>query len=51
MNILSIDASTKSSGWALYKHNKLQKYGCIKSASSDLFKRIHIMVDEIRKIL
>ena len=51
MNILSIDASTKSTGIALYKHNKLQKYDCIKASSSDLFNRIKVMVDAIEKQL
>lgn len=51
MNILSIDASTKSTGYALYKHNKLITYDCIKSTSPDLFNRINKMVIEIQNIL
>ena len=51
MNILAIDASTKSSGWAVYKENNLSDYGCITSSSADLFKRIHIMVDSIQEIV
>lgn len=47
MTILSIDASTKSSGWAVYEGTQLKNYGCITSSSTDLFKRIHKMVDEI----
>ena len=47
MAILSIDASTKSSGWAIYENSSLKSYGCITSSSTDLFKRIHKMVDEI----
>lgn len=47
MAILSIDASTKSSGWAIYEGTQLKNYGCITSSSTDLFKRIHKMVDEI----
>ena len=47
MTILSIDASTKSSGWAIYEGTQLKNYGCITSSSTDLFKRIHKMVDEI----
>lgn len=47
MTILSIDASTKSSGWAIYEGTQLKDYGCITSSSTDLFKRIHKMVDEI----
>ena len=51
MNIISIDASTKSSGIAIYKHNKLQSYTCITSTSSDLFTRIKVMTDGIRDLL
>ena len=51
MNIIAIDASTKSSGIAVYKHNKLTKYDCITSNSTDLFKRIKVMVDGIKDII
>lgn len=51
MNLIAIDASTKSSGLALYKHNKLQKYDCITATSSDLFNRIKVMVEGIKKYL
>ena len=51
MNILSLDASTKSTGYAIYKHNKLVLYDCITSTSNDLFDRIKVMVKEIDKIL
>lgn len=51
MNILGLDASTKSSGWAVYEDMKLKTYGCITSSSTDLFKRIHKMVDEINVII
>ena len=47
MNILSLDASTKSTGYAIYEGKTLKKYGCITSSSTDLFKRIHKMVDAI----
>lgn len=51
MNILSIDASSKSSGIAIYKHNKLTNYTCITSSSNDLFTRIKVMVEGIKQIL
>ncbi len=51
MNILAIDASTKSSGWAVFEDTRLLDYGCIQSASADLIKRIYIMKDGIEKIL
>ncbi len=51
MNIIAIDASSKSSGVAIYKHNKLQKYDCITASSSDLFNRIKVMVKAIGQYL
>ena len=51
MNILAIDASTKSSGWAIFEDARLLGYGCIQSASADLIKRIYVMKDGIEKIL
>ncbi len=47
MNILALDMSTKSTGLALYKHNKLKRYDCITSSSDNLFTRISVMQDEI----
>ena len=51
MNILSLDMSTKSTGVAIYKHNKLQSYDCITATSSDLFNRIKVMLNSINQIL
>ena len=51
MNILSLDASTKSTGFAVYQGTELKHYGCITSSSTDLFKRIHKMVDEIKPLI
>lgn len=51
MKILSIDASTKSSGVAVFDNTELIYYDCIKSASTDLIKRIYIMVDGIERII
>ena len=51
MNILSVDASTKSSGIAVYEEKELKYYNCITSSSTDLFKRIHKMVDEINLLI
>lgn len=51
MNILSLDLSTKSSGWAIFIDGELTSHGCITSASTDLIKRIYIMKDEIQKLL
>lgn len=51
MNLIAIDASTKSSGIAIFKHNKLEKVDCIKANSSDLFNRIKVMLLGIRDYL
>ena len=51
MNVLSLDASTKSTGFAVYQGTELKHYGCITSSSTDLFKRIHKMVDEIKPLI
>ena len=51
MKILSLDLSTKSSGWAIFEDGLLIKSGCITSASLDLMKRIKIMTAEIRNII
>ena len=51
MNILSLDNSTKSTGWSVFEDGVLKDYGCITSSSSDLFKRIHIMVDAINELI
>ena len=51
MTILSLDLSTKSSGWAVFEDGELMDHGCITSASTDLIKRIHIMTDAIDKLL
>ena len=48
---LSLDLSTKSSGWAVFEDTKLVEYGCITSAYTDLIKRIHIMTDGIKEVL
>lgn len=51
MRILAIDASTKSSGWAVFDGTKLEQYGCITASSNDLVKRIQKMISEIDNIL
>lgn len=51
MKILSLDLSTKSSGWAVFEEGHLLSHGCIASSSTDLIKRIHIMTDGIKNIL
>lgn len=51
MKILSLDLSTKSSGWAIFENSKLVNYGCITSNSTDLIKRIKVMTENIKNII
>ncbi len=51
MKILSLDLSTKSSGWAIFNDNKLESYGCITASSTDLIKRIQKITNELNEII
>lgn len=51
MIILGLDLSSKSSGIAVMEDGKLIEYKCITSASSNLFKRIDVMVAGVKEIL
>lgn len=51
MQILSIDASTKSTGWSIFNNKSLKSYGCITASSPDLIKRITTMINELYIIL
>lgn len=51
MKILAIDASTKSSGLALFEDKQLITYDCITASSSDLIKRIKKIVIELDTFL
>lgn len=51
MKILSLDLSSKSSGYAVFEDNLLLDSGCITSASTDVIKRIYVMRDKIQEIL
>ena len=48
MYLLSLDLSTKSSGWAVFNNGELIDYGCITASSTDLIKRIKKMTDELQ---
>ena len=50
MKVLSIDASTKSSGIAIFEDNKLIHYECIQATNPNSFSRIWEMVSKIRQI-
>jgi tRNA A37 threonylcarbamoyladenosine modification protein TsaB len=51
MYLLSLDASTKSTGFAIFKDAELLTCNCITASSTDLYKRIHKMVDSILLIV
>lgn len=51
MNILSLDLSSKSSGWCVGDGEKIIDYGCITSSSTSNIKRIIIMRDNIVEII
>jgi Holliday junction resolvasome RuvABC endonuclease subunit len=51
MNILSIDASSKSSGFAIFENNKLTYHTCITASSKDVIARIKKMIEGLIEIL
>lgn len=51
MLVLALDLSTKQSGYSIFENQELKTYGCITASSTNLFKRIDKMVQEIEKIL
>ena len=48
---LAIDASTKSTGIAVFEDKELIEYKCITASSTNLYKRIDIMVAGLKDIL
>ena len=51
MKILSLDLSTKSSGYAIGDDGILKSHGCITASSKDVVKRIIKMRDQFSKII
>lgn len=51
MKILSLDNSTKSTGYAIGVDGKLESHGCITASSKDVIKRIIKMRDQLSKII
>ncbi len=51
MNLLSIDASTKSTGIAYFVNGKLTKYDCFTASSTDLIKRIYKIVNSLKTFM
>ena len=50
MKTLAIDASSKSSGIAIFEEGKLIHYECINKTSTDSLKRIEEMAKRIRQV-
>ena len=48
MRVLAIDASTKSTGVALFEDTKLIKYACLTASSTDLIKRIQKIIQQLK---
>lgn len=51
MYLLALDCSTKATGVAIFKDTELMGYSCITASSTDLYKRIHKMVDNILSLV
>ena len=51
MRVLSLDASTKSTGWAVFENKELKSYGCLVANSDNKFKRIISIVQGIKDII
>lgn len=51
MYLLALDCSTKATGVAIFKDTELLATTCITASSTDLYKRIHKMVDNILSII
>jgi len=51
MKLLSLDLSTKSSGWAVFDETELIDHGCITASSTDLIKRIQKITNELKEVM
>lgn len=51
MRILSLDLSTRSSGYAIGEDGSLETHGCITASSRDVVKRIIKMRDQLSKLI
>ncbi len=51
MTILSLDLSTKRSGYAIFKNKDLITYGYFSESSTDVINRIKKMTVEIKKVI
>ena len=51
MKIMALDASTKSTGVAIFNDKELIYYECIATSSSDVIKRIQVIIKRLNEIL
>ena len=51
MKTLSLDMSTRKTGWALYEDKKLMSYGLIESSKENMFERLKEMYLEIQELI
>lgn len=51
MKILSLDLSTRSSGYAVWVNGKLKEYGTIKNSSEDFLERGNYMAENVRLLV
>lgn len=50
MSVISLDLSTKSTGFAVFDRTKLVDFGCITASSTDVIKRIQKITSELNKV-
>lgn len=50
-NVLSLDLSSKSSGWCVAIDKTMVDYGCISCCARDVIQRIYIMRDSVIEII
>lgn len=51
MRYLSIDASTKSTGIAIFDDNILQSHDCLTASSTDVIKRITKIINQLDRVI
>lgn len=51
MKIISLDLSTKSTGYAIFNDTELAGYGELKAASADVIARIYKIIDQLKEII
>lgn len=51
MEVLSLDLSTHSTGFAIFKDGNLKEYGCLEAKGKNPIERIYIIIKQIEEIL